>query len=299
MKQSPGISLIVCSRNRPELLLETVESVLRGEQVPTEIIVVDQSDVPHGVLSRNRECRGCRIRYRWTDSRGVSVARNAGAVSAQHALLIFTDDDMIAACDWLGVLADALICLGPRAVVTGQVAPADAHSFTPSIKVAPRPALYEGRTGSDILYTGNMALYRASLIEVGGFDERLGPGTAFPAAEDNDLGFRLLEAGYRIAYIPGAVMYHRAWRSRREDFILRWRYGLGQGAFYAKHLSLKDRYMLRRILRDLVSGIRGIARMIVLKPYRATAELLYVLGLMTGAAGWLWTHRHPLERPGL
>jgi glycosyltransferase involved in cell wall biosynthesis len=176
---SPGASLIICSRNRPQLLLDAVESVLAGEQVPSEIILIDQSDVPNPALKQKQEFRGCWIRYHWTDSRGVSVARNAGAMAAQHDVLVFMDDDMIAPSDWFGTLVLALIRLGHRGVVTGQVAPAAAGGFAPSTKVDPTPALYEGRTGTDILYTGNMALYRATFIEVGGFDERLGPGTAF------------------------------------------------------------------------------------------------------------------------
>jgi GT2 family glycosyltransferase len=138
-------------------------------------------------------------------------------------------------------------------------------------------------------------------MDVGGFDERLGPGTAFPAAEDNDLGFRLLEAGYRIAYVPEAVVYHRAWRSRRESLALRGRYGRGQGAFYAKHLRLRDRHMLRRMAKDLVVAARSLLKMMVFQPYVAAGELVYMLGLIIGAACWLWRYRNsgaPVRTPG-
>ena len=66
------------------------------------------------------------------------------------------------------------------------------------------PAVYEGRIGTDVLAGGHMATFRSLLRTVGGFDERLGPGLNFPAAEDNDLGFRMLETGYRILYVPEA-----------------------------------------------------------------------------------------------
>ena len=36
----PPTSLIICSRNRPALLRKTVESVLQGDEVPTELIIV-------------------------------------------------------------------------------------------------------------------------------------------------------------------------------------------------------------------------------------------------------------------
>lgn len=39
-----------------------------------------------------------------------------------------------------------------------------------------------------------------------------------------------------------------------------WSYGYGQGAYYAKHLRLRDRYTLRRFLYDvghrIVRGLR-------------------------------------------
>ena len=98
-------------------------------------------------------------------------------------------------------------------------------TFAPSTKVDTAPAVYHGRLHEDVLYTGNMAMDRSAARAVGVFDERLGPGTSFPSAEDNDFGFRLLEAGYRIVYVPEALLYHRAWRSERDYVRLRWSYG--------------------------------------------------------------------------
>src|SRR5689334_20384253 len=36
----PESSLIIASRNRPELLHDTVQSILRGDETPTEIIII-------------------------------------------------------------------------------------------------------------------------------------------------------------------------------------------------------------------------------------------------------------------
>jgi hypothetical protein len=46
----PSISMIIPSRNRPHVSLDTVDSVLRGDEVSTELIIVDQSDAPHPSL---------------------------------------------------------------------------------------------------------------------------------------------------------------------------------------------------------------------------------------------------------
>src|SRR5579859_8077465 len=47
----PPTTLIICSRNRPQLLQEAVESVLRGREVPTELLIIDQSQAAHPALA--------------------------------------------------------------------------------------------------------------------------------------------------------------------------------------------------------------------------------------------------------
>lgn len=290
----PATSLTICSRNRPILLLETVESVLQGDEVPTEIIIFDQSDTPHPTLETLEQDQTCKIRYLWTCSVGVGRARNAAISAAQHDILALTDDDMFVTPTWFGTLIRALLRAGPRSVVTGQVRSAEAEmpdAFAPSTKVEADPVVYEGRIGKDILFTGNMAMYRSAINDIGTFDERLGTGARFPAAYDNDFGFRLLEAGYRILYVPEAVVYHRAWRSERDYIRLRWCYGRGQGGFYAKHLSLRDPHMLQRLGSTIVNHTLRFPIRLWCQRRIAYGDAIYVLGLLSGVSEWLMTQR--------
>jgi hypothetical protein len=127
---------------------------------------------------------------------------------------------------------------------------------------------------------------RSVIAEVGLFDEHLGPGTPFPGAQDNDFGFRLLEAGYRIVYEPSAVAYHRAWRARGDYLPLSWSYGRGQGAFYGKYLSFRDRYMLGRMWKDVRRHVLLFVREVLRHPHTAAGHLVYVGGVVSGTAGW-------------
>jgi GT2 family glycosyltransferase len=225
---------------------------------------------------------------------GVGRARNAAINAAQHDILVLTDDDMIVPPTWFGSLIQALLEAGPRSVVTGRVLPTKAETsggFAPSTRVDMDPAIYEGRIGKDVLFTNNMAMYRSAVNEIGSFDERLGTGARFPAAYDNDFGFRLLEAGYRILYIPEAAAYHRAWRSRRDYFRLCWTYGRGQGGFYAKHVSLRDRYMLRRMVRSILDHLLRFPLRLWRDRRVACGDAIYILGLLSGAGEWLLTQR--------
>jgi GT2 family glycosyltransferase len=290
----PATSLIIPSRKRSELLLATVKSILQGDETPSELIIIDQSDAPSTALATLTADRACKIRYLWTKSVGASRARNAGIAAAQHDILAFTDDDVTVTSTWFGALIRALLCAGPRAVVTGRVLAAMAQtpgSFAPSTRADENPIVYAGRIGEDVLFSNNAAMFRSAIKEVGDFDVRLGPGGPFSTAEDNDLGFRLLEAGYRINYVPEAVVYHRAWRNERDYLPLRWSYGYGQGAYFAKHLSLKDRYMLWRMIRQIKNHALGLTRRIWRQPPLAYGHAVYILGFLSGTIRWLLTQR--------
>ncbi len=288
----PATSLVICSRNRPKLLFECVQSILQGAELPTELCIIDQSDVEHPSLTALKTDRACEIRYLWTQSVGLGRARNAGITAARHDILAFTDDDMVVPATWFGSLIRALVDAGRRSIVTGRVlptAPETPGAFAPSTKIEEVREVYEGRVGKDVLWAGNMAMYRTVIAGIGAFDERLVVGSRFPSSEDNDFGFRLLEAGSRIIYAPEAVLYHRAWRTKQDHVSIGWSYGRGQGAYYAKYLSVRDPYMLRRMISDIIRHVLLFPRRVWREPHRACGDAVYVFALVSGAFEWLLT----------
>ncbi|HEX5760500.1 MAG TPA: glycosyltransferase [Thermoanaerobaculia bacterium] len=291
----PPSSLIVCSRNRPRFLLETIHSVLQGGEVPAEIVVVDQSDAPQSGLAALATARACEVRHLPLRSVGLARARNAGIAAARHDLLAFIDDDMWVDAGWYGALLRALLAAGPRGVVTGQVRAAEMEvpgGVAPSLMVGDAPAVYEGRVGRDVLAAGNMAIHRCAFGAVGLFDERLGAGARFPASEDNDFAVRLLDAGYRILYEPAAVLYHRSWRTKGDYARLHWSYGRGQGAFYTKHRLAGDGSMSGRMRWDLLRHLRRLPERLRGRELRLLwSDAAYVVGLFSGAAEWWLTQR--------
>ena len=280
----PQATLVIGTRNRPGLLRATIESVLAGNDVPAEIVVVDQSDEPSFVLAElSRE--DCVIRVLPASEPGLSRARNEGAMAASSELLVFVDDDMVADREWFGSLIRALAGAGPKTVVTGAVeaGPGESwRSFFPATQSHAPGAVFEGRLDRDVLAGGHMAITRSALDEVGGFDPRLGPGAAYPAAEDNDLGFRLLEAGYRIAYVAEAVLHHRAWRAGWRYPLVRFSYGRGKGGFYAKHPA----QLRRRAVRDVTHRVRRFPRQLIRRPSLAAGDVAYVAGILVGSTRW-------------
>ena len=292
----PSTSLIVSSRDRPAFLERIVDSVLAGGSRPDEMIVIDQSATPSGSMVAVAAETPAWFRYQWTHERGLSRGRNAGISLARGEWLVFVDDDVLLPPDWFERMVAAVCRAGPRAAVTGRVVEGDPETpgaFAPSLSLSEVPVVHRGRPGRDVLQPLNMAVHRDVFVEVGDFDVRLGAGAHFPSSEDNDFGYRLLEAGYQIVYDPSVVVIHRAWRTPGALVPLRWSYGRGQGAYFAKHASLRDRYMLRRLWVDLARHVRRAPRRARARPLDGVADLVYGAALIEGAAEWIITRPRP------
>ena len=292
----PSTSIIISSRERPHFLEDVVNSIMAGTERPDELIVIDQSQNQHERLTALAAEKPGWLRYCWTDERGLSRGRNAGIALARGDWLFFVDDDVLVPGDWFARIFRAAVDAGPTSVITGRVIAGHEErpgAFAPSLSLSETTLVHRGRPGRDVLQPLNMAIHRRALVEVGGFDVRLGAGARFPSSEDNDLGFRLLEAGYATVYDSAIVVVHRAWRPRAALVPLRWSYGRGQGAYFVKHASLRDRYMLRRLLADWWRHVKRAPRRSLTQPRDAAGDLVYSVALLAGAAEWLITRPRP------
>lgn len=88
---SPSISAIITTFNRPRELERAIASALRQTSPVDEIVVVDDGSTHDA----SRLCArfGSSVRYLARNRGGVSAARNAGAQIARGDLLAFLDDD--------------------------------------------------------------------------------------------------------------------------------------------------------------------------------------------------------------
>jgi hypothetical protein len=85
-------------------------------------------------------------------------------------------------------------------------------------------------------HASNMAARRSALRRLGGFDERIGPGTkSIKAGEDADLIVRLLRLG-EVATGTGDPVRHIDWRSATDWKANLMAYELGAGAWIGKAL---------------------------------------------------------------
>jgi glycosyltransferase involved in cell wall biosynthesis len=289
VSEAPLLSILVPTRNRPGLAEACVRAVLAQRGAPPfELILADQSD---GGETRDVALAAAsgdsRFRHVAVDGRGRSRALNAAIPRARGNWVVMTDDDCVPSPSWLQELARAVAAAPERSIVVGRVIPGPAapgRGEPPAILDLPAPRTIAGHVDRDWIYP-NVAVPRALFDEIGVFDERLGVGTPIPGGEDNDLGYRLLRAGWTIVYRPEPVVEHAAWRSVAERAALKRAYGIGQGGFYAKHVARGDLFVLWRAVKDLARASRASAGSVLRgRGADARGHLAYAGGLFAGAA---------------
>jgi glycosyltransferase involved in cell wall biosynthesis len=117
----PAVSVVVPTRDRRRLLLQTLRSILLQRGVDFEVIVVDDGSAD-GTAEMVAGLRDARIRLlRHELPKGVAAARNRGIAEAAGAWLAFCDDDDLWAPDKLARQLQAARQTGRAWVYTGEV----------------------------------------------------------------------------------------------------------------------------------------------------------------------------------
>jgi glycosyltransferase involved in cell wall biosynthesis len=100
IKMKPLVSIVIPTKNRRDLLRETIDSVVSQTYVNWEAIVVDDGSEDHtGEMIQSIAAADQRVRYVHRESRpaGASTCRNTGLSSARGEYVVFLDsDDLLA-----------------------------------------------------------------------------------------------------------------------------------------------------------------------------------------------------------
>ncbi len=277
----PSRSIVLCTRDRPALLAEALETIAALLAPGDELVVVDSASSTRDSVALARQAGALVVE---ASRPGLAIARNLGVAAARGEVLAFTDDDCRPSKTWLDRLTAPFDDPGV-AFATGSVR-ADLGRLRFLEHDEPR----EFRLPVDPIDVGagaNMAIRRSVLLDIGGFDERLGAGTPLRSSEDHDVFLRLLRAGWRGAAVPDALVVHHDWRSRWQAARLQWGTGLGTGAMVAKDARIHGwrsswPLLRRRLGSDGVAAIvRDIARGWEVP---ALAEVLKLAGTVVGLA---------------
>lgn len=306
MSEEPALSVVVCTRERPDDLARCLRALAEQTLRPLDVVVVDNAPL----TARTEEvARSAGVRYVREPVAGLNRARNAGLLAARCSRIAYTDDDAVPEPDWaaalLGVLEEPDV-----AAVAGAMLPLEVETEAQRLferylggeagrrdrdrrRIFERPFLPAG--AGQVGAGANMAFRREALEAVGGFDPAFDAGTPTESGGDTEIFGRLLAAGYRLVYEPGVRVLHRHRRSRGELRRQLFGYGVGVYAYWTHRLlHHRDGASGRFAVGTLgAHAIRRVARALLGRPDELPLDLVLaeVAGCLYGPVAYLRARR--------
>jgi glycosyltransferase involved in cell wall biosynthesis len=274
-ERGPMVSVVIPTRDRVEMLLGCVATLLAQDYPRFEIVVVDNAPRTASAADALHLQHGedTRIRYVREERPGISFARNRGVATARGEIIAFTDDDVRVDPGWLTSLVGAFLDDPRVACATGLVMPAEldtpAQRWTEEFGgfnkgYEPRAWDLEGGDGALFPYAAgqfgsgqNMAFEARFLRRVNGFNTALGIGSPAMGGEDLAAFFQVMISGRRLAYVPNALVWHihrrDLWSLRRQLFT----YGVGLSAYLTSCVAERPQRLLEFLPR-VPAGMRHL-----------------------------------------
>jgi glycosyltransferase involved in cell wall biosynthesis len=273
------VSVVIPAYNAQRTVGQAVGQSLAQAKGPlaVEVIVVDDGS-GDGTAKVAESAGAAVIRQK---NAGPASARNRGWKSATGQVICFTDADCVPSAGWIENLLDGF---GNREIgaVAGSYEIANTGSWLAHwvhqeiMERHKRMPPFVRAFGSY-----NVAIPRYVLEATGGFD----PEYRQASGEDNDLSYRIIKKGWRIAFRPQAKVAHyhpeKVWQYLKEQY----RHGFWRAKLYKEHPDMirGDDYtrLGDRLEPILVLGIFVCAISTVFGIMGSSWPLLILLGAYT------------------
>ena len=215
------LSIIIATHARPDSLARLIASLKPQLGAAQSELIVAENGTPAPRPLADVDVVTAHIH----DPRpGKCRVQNLAIKRAAGDVLIFLDDDLVVADDYLDQVTRFFTYHPEFAAMKGRILPREDPR-----KVAGANWVYLDLPlvdhGNEVIEVrgvmgANMAFRTDAMGKVGPFDERLGPGAA-GHEEETEMSARLRRAGYHIGYSPNAVVYHEVdpARADRARFI--------------------------------------------------------------------------------
>jgi glycosyltransferase involved in cell wall biosynthesis len=215
MSNTPLVTVAICTYNRAGCLGLSLDAVCKQEAAfPFEVLVVDNNSTDNTkVVAESFGGGKPQVRYVLEPRQGLSHARNRALEEARAAVVAYLDDDAIARPGWLEATARAfedpcVVCAGGRILLRY---PGAKPEWLDDRMESILAAYDKGPESCDVqeVFGANFAVRRLSALELGGFSDKVGYTAGRNiGGEETDMCRRMIRAGGRVIYIPGAAVDH-------------------------------------------------------------------------------------------
>jgi glycosyltransferase involved in cell wall biosynthesis len=290
-------SVVICTYNRANLLAETLDSVGRSRLsgLRWNVIVVDNNsnDATRQIVTSRIEGFPVPLQYIFEPRQGKCISLNTALAATDAAVVVFTDDDVRVGEGWVEASCRPILD-DPRIDYTGgPVLPiwecacppwfdqqrSDLWGTLAILDYGPDPFVFEERRRVPL--GANMAVRRALIDRIGGFDPSLGRrGDSLLGQEQAEFFCRSRSTGAVGLYVPGMALHHHVPARRlTRGYFRRWWFWKG-----VAKASLEQRHPLTETGIDLrsVPTVAGVPRFMIGSTVRDLAG--WVHAAITGNA---------------
>jgi glycosyltransferase involved in cell wall biosynthesis len=206
-------SVCLPTYNRRGRVLQALDA-LQHQSVPPDryevIVVVDGSTDDTTEAFAQLQLR-YPWRWVWQENQGLSGARNSAARLAQHEVLIFIDDDELAATELVGAHLDAqerhgdVLVQGFCPVAPGYLRMGASLFYDRTLRESLLTLQEPNAPSRWPIWGGNISVRRDTFTRLGGFDQQT---FREYGGEDTDFGLRLAALGIPFVFEPRALAHH-------------------------------------------------------------------------------------------
>jgi glycosyltransferase involved in cell wall biosynthesis len=197
------VSIIIPTFNGASRIKNCLDALLKQMQGrDAELLVVNDGSTDGTVDAVTRYSV---VRLINQVSAGPAAARNRGANEAKGSILLFTDDDCVPTPEWLSSMIapfEDTEVIGVKGVY--RTAQRNLAARFVQIEYEDRYRLMARLSSIDFIDTYSAGFRRDHFLEMKGYD------TSFPVpcAEDIELSYRMSARGWKMEFVPSAIVYH-------------------------------------------------------------------------------------------
>lgn len=207
MNQTPLVSVVIPCYNHAQFVQETIQSVIDQDYENIELIIIDDGSKDNSVeviekMKPACEARFKRFEFRHRSNKGLSITLNEALEWCEGSYYFpLASDDII----YASIISKEVSLLEKRKECGMCHAHAESIYSKPNVEddsTYLHEFTFEQLINKNMIYAPTVMIRMSILKMLGGFDESL-------YMEDWDMWLRILDAGYKIAFVNEILAFYR------------------------------------------------------------------------------------------